>query len=63
MAKKPTGPSIDLGEIQQTFQVTKRAAQAAEAVLKRSQEARDRAKAAAQAAEAALRDATRALLG
>lgn len=60
---KERSPSINLGEIQTTFVVSKRALAASEQVLKRAQDARDKARAGFSAAEAALRDATRALLG
>ncbi len=63
MSSKKTTKPVDLGELQNTLIITKRAAVAAEGVLKRAQEARDRSRAAAQAADQALRDATRAVLG
>lgn len=61
MAKE--SKSVDLGELQNTFTMTKRTLAAAESVLKRSQDARDKALAAHKAADQALRDATRAVLG
>ncbi len=55
--------ALDLGELQSQFEMTRKAAVAAEKVLKRAQDARDAAKSAFAQAEVALKDGTRAVLG
>lgn len=63
MAKKQKAQGIDLGELQQTFQSTQRAWQAAERALARAQETRDGAKMAALAADGQLKEAVRSVVG
>ena len=63
MAKSTKTTSINLGQLQEEFQLSQREWQASERALARAQESRDSFRAKAQAADAALRDATRTVLG
>ncbi len=61
--RKAKTQAIDLGTLQEAFQLSQRDWHSAERALAQAQDLRDKKRAAAKAADQALRDATRTVLG